>query len=103
MYKGFNLGVTCAFLVILFSLGGVLNVVFVIIPCNLILLFILIGWSSVCLNYNFECRNFGGSILSKEFYCSIKLILYVFLIVLVLVCLLEILLLPWLSTAIIIS
>ena len=103
IYRGFVIGATLALLIVLFNVGGVLNVVFIIIPCHCTTLFCLISFSAICAHYNFENRYFGGCVFSPKFFCEKKIVLCVLGIIIFIALLLEAILLPWLASAIIIG
>lgn len=103
IYKSFSLGATCSVLISIFNASGVINVIFLVFPCQLLLLLLLIGWACVCMSYNFSCRHYGGSIFSQDFFCKEKITFCVFVSILFVVALLEAILLPWLSAILVIS
>ncbi len=66
----YTVGLNFAYLIKVFHIGGILNVVLFNIPFELIIIFCLISWMAVCFDYNAKCRIFGGNVLSKEFICT---------------------------------
>lgn len=103
IYRGFIVGATLSLLIVLFNVGGILNVVFIVLPCHFTILFGLIAWSAVCMCYNIGSKNYGGCIFSRDFICNHKQSLCVISIICFIAILLESLLLPWLTSAIIIG
>lgn len=103
IYRGFVLGATISLLIILFNIGGVLNVIFIVIPCHLVMLIALISWSSVCMSFCFSTKMFGGCIISKEFFCNNKSVIFVLAIICFIAVFIEALLLPWLTSTIVIG
>ena len=103
VYQSFSIGATIAFLITLFNVGGILNVIFIVIPFHLLFLFVLMGWTCVCVGYNFECKNFGGNIFSRDFICNARFTFALFVCLMLLGVFLEALLLPWFASAIIIG
>lgn len=103
IYKSFTLGSTCSVLIAIFNVSGVINVIFLVFPCQLLFLLLLIGWASVCMSYNFSCKQYGGSIFSQEFFCKERVTFSVFLGILFIVTLIEAILMPWLSAILVIS
>ncbi len=103
VYRGFVIGATFALLIVLFNVGGIINVIFIVIPCHMTVLFCLTSFSAVCLHYNFENRYFGGCVFSPKFFCEKKAYLCCIGIITFIAILLEALLLPLLASAIIIG
>lgn len=103
VYRGFVVGATLSLLIVLFNVGGILNVVFIVIPCHFVLLFCVIAWSAVCMCYNIGSKSYGGCVFSRDFMCAHKQSLCVISIICFVAILLESLLLPWLTSAIIIG
>ena len=103
VYRGFVVGATSALLIVLFNVGGILNVIFIIIPSHFVILACLISFSAVCMCYNMNSRIYGGSIFSKSFLCENKRYFYILGTILFIAILYESLLIPWLATAIIVS
>lgn len=103
IYRGFVVGATTSLLIVLFNVGGILNVVFIVIPCHLILLLMLVSWSAVCMSYNFGTKVYGGCVISRDFFCNHKSAICCICSICFGAILIEALLLPWLTSAIIIG
>lgn len=103
IYQAFVLGATSAILMILFKFSGVINVIIVYLPCYLISLCCFLSLLVACQKYTIDRCNYQGGILSLDFYYSIKNVLFSSIIVYVLVNLLQIVLLPIFSSALIIA
>lgn len=87
IYRGYLFGLNFALIFILYGLGGSLTAIVVILPCQLLTLFILIMFYLILSKINSNCKRFGGTDCNR-FLC----LLFGFLI-LVLVNLVETLLL----------
>lgn len=103
VYRGFVVGATASLLIILFNVGGILNVIFIVIPCHLTILLMLVSWSVICMSYNFATKDYGGCIISRDFFCNYRGTLIINCSVCLVAILLEALLLPWLTSAIIVG
>lgn len=103
IYNAFVIGCTSAILISLCRFGGIVNVLLVYLPFHLLTLFCLIVFTAVCINFSFDTCNAGCGKLSMEFFGTIKFVLLTILILQLVGCVLEIILLPWLSSAIIIT
>ena len=51
IYRAFLIGVNCAILIVLYHMGGVINVILIFLPIHLITLFALLIWCVVCIIY----------------------------------------------------
>ena len=103
MYQAFNFGATSSFLISLYNIGGIINVLLVMIPSHLFFLLGLVCWTSVCMGYNFASSGYGYNVFGKEFINNEKSMFIVLLIIVLLACLYELIFLPWTSTLIIIK
>ncbi len=102
IYRSFMLGVTSVILIILFNVSGFINVLLIIVPCYISSLCLLAVFYVICLNHCRVSKVYGGSVCSREFWCGNKKIFAV-IGCLVLVCiLLEVILLPLLSSSLIV-
>lgn len=101
IYNAFVVGCTCAILMSLCKFGVFIMLIY--IPCHLLTLFCLIAFTAVCINFSFDTCNSGVGSLSKEFFDSIKFVLIAICLLQLVACILEILLLPWINSAIIIT
>lgn len=103
MYRSFVLGATCALLIKLFQFGGIINVIIIYFPINLIVLFLLLSWACVCIFHNFEYNRYGKNILCREFVNEKQDHLFCTAIILLICIILEIIMLQIFSSAIIIN
>ena len=101
LYKSFGLGTMCAFFIAIFNLGGFVNVIFLLLPTQLLFLSAIGLFAIACVSYNFRCRTYGGSILCKDFFLSSRVMIITALIIALSSVILEILLLPWLCALLI--
>ena len=102
VYKGFVIGSTCAFLIQIYKIVGFLNVLLAYLPFCLVSFVCLIVFCVISMKYVF-IQNSGCNVLSGDYFCSIKTILFMCMILHFLCCLLQILLLPFISATIIAS
>ena len=103
MYASFMVGSTIAMLLAMFKFTGLICVILIYLPCHLVRLFCMLTFSIVCMRYKFENCNYGGSILSMDFFNIIKNVLLAIIISHLVSCLLELILLPWVGSAMIIA
>lgn len=103
IYKSFCLGTVCAFLIAIYKVGGFINVLFLIFPTQLLLICAMSLFAVVCVDYNFMCRNYGGSIFCADFFVQCKPHIVFAVIITLISILLELILLPWLSTLLIVA
>lgn len=103
IYRGFIVGATTSLLIVLFNVGGIINVIFIVIPCHLVLLLMMISWSAICMSYNFNTKTYGGCVISRDFFCNHKGAIFCICAISFVAILIEALLLPWLTAAIIIG
>ena len=103
VYNAFILGATCSMLVGLFRFVGVLNVLLAYLPLHLLSLGCFVCFCVVSVKYAFETCNFGYNVLSKNYFDVIKQSLLVLVCLHFLSCVVEILILPWLSASILVS
>ncbi len=102
-YRAFCFGITSTILIAIFKVGGVLNVILVILPTQILLLLALIIFAVTCISYNFGCKVYGGSIFCAEFWERSHNTIYLSMLLIGIAIILEVLLLPWLSTFLIVS
>ena len=100
-YKAFLLGVTSAIVIKLFNVAGVLNVL-LLLPVVVLMVFLLCSWAILCMRYCLESRAYGGSVFSREFWCTNRRAILVISLCTCLLILLESLLMPLLSTTLIV-
>ena len=103
LYRSFVLGATCALLIKLFQFGGVINVIIIYFPINLLTLAIILSWCSICVFHNFQFKCYGKNIICREFVVEKQDYLFCASIILLICTILEILMLQIFSTAIIID
>ncbi len=103
LYRAFLIGINCSILIILYQVGGVINVVLIFLPVHLIVLFALLVWSSICLYSNFANKNLGYNILSVDFIRCKKTTFLIVVIIAVCAYALETILLPYLTSAVFIG
>ncbi|MCL2540688.1 MAG: hypothetical protein FWE53_04680 [Firmicutes bacterium] len=76
IYTAFLAGLNSAVLILLFKLGGVINVVFLYIPCQLLIMAALIIWGVVCLRHSFYARQCGVPVISLPFLkCNLNVLI----------------------------
>ena len=102
VYNAFLLGATCAMLISLFKFAGFINILLVYLPCRLVHLYCLLVLSVVSIKFSFDRCN-TASVLSLEYFYNIKAILLIVFVALVISCIFELLLLPWLSSALVVG
>ena len=103
IYRAFLLGITCSMLIVLYKMGGIINVVLIFFPFHLLVLFALMGWCAVCLQTNLSCKTTGISVLNYEFWRYNKSCLFGFLILVLLSYLMEAILIPYITSAVFIG
>jgi len=101
IYKTYKIGVTCAVLINIYGVGGIINVLVVIIPCNLIFVLALIGLIIVLQKGCFASCRYKESIFSSFFFNEYGNTLIFISIILIISIILEMLLLPSLTIFII--
>ena len=102
VYRSFVLGVTIASLIILYNVVGMLNIFLLVLPCYILFLFILASFATICISFSFASRSYGGSVLSINFLCRNKKALLVLLCLMLICVVLELILLPILSSTLLI-
>jgi len=95
-YRAFCMGLTCTIVITIFKVGGVINVLLVLLPSQFLLLLGLVFFDVTCVSYNFGCRIYGGSIFCREFFTIHRVPIYFAIFLAFISILLEIMLLPWL-------
>ncbi len=103
VYRSFVVGVTCACLIILYNVVGVLNVLLLVLPCYILFLLVLASFATICISFSFSSRIYGGNVLSVDFLCRNKKALFVLLILMFVCVVLELILLPILSSTLLIQ
>jgi len=102
VYRSFMLGVASVMLIALYNITGLINVLLVVVPCYFSLLFFLLTFLIVCINHCKLSKIYGGSVLSREFWCKNKKTLIIIGILSLVCVVLEIILLPILSSTLVI-
>ncbi len=87
-FRTYLLGFNLCILFLCFGLPGILLTLFIILPCQIIMLAILALFYFVLNKITCDCRIFGGGVMKDK----LKIIL-IFLLLLIVICLLETLLL----------
>ena len=103
LHQSFCISITSAFLISLFGFGGVLNVIVVILPTKLLFLLGLILLSVISCEHTWRNYRSGGSIFCYEFFACQKSSFLCIGILLLVSIVLELILLPWLSTLLILA
>ena len=103
IYRSFIIGTTCALLIKLFQFGGIINVVIIYLPFNLISLFLLISCCNVCVYHNFQFKRYGKHIICREFIEEKQDYFFLLGIILLICTILEIILFSIFSCAILIE
>ncbi len=103
VYRSFLLGITCSMLIVLYKIGGIINVVLIFIPFHLIALFALLGWCVVCISANYGCRHSGFSVITHEFWRINKPCFVCFSVLFTLAYIMEAILIPYITSAIFIG
>ena len=99
IYRAFLIGLNCAVLIVLFKLGGIINVLVVYIPTQIIMLGCLIIWGSVCMRQNIYSKHTNCPCVSMRFLANTLTVLIFCLSGLLIACLLEAILLPVLTAS----
>ena len=99
IYRAFLLGLNCAVLIVLFKLGGVVNVLVVYIPCHFLTLFCLISWGSACMRQNIYTKHTLIGCYSTKFFSKMVTLLIICGAVVLFACTLEAILLPLLTAS----
>lgn len=103
IYNAFILGAMCSILVCSFKFVGFLNMLLVYLPFHLISLLCLVCFCVVCVRYSFDACKTSYSVLSFNFFQTIKSIIVLVFASHLLSCLIELIILPWFSATILIS
>ncbi len=101
-YKAFTLGITISYLIQLYHIAGVINVLLVVLPCYVLSLLFLGVWFILCMRHCFTSSIYGGSVFSREFWCLHKSSSIFLLTGILLLLVLEVVLLPLLSSTLIV-
>lgn len=100
LYRSFLVGVNCAMLIVLYQMGGIINVILIFFPFHLLALFALVCWSVVCLYGNLAQRSCGYSPLCGEFLKNNKMCLLTAFLIAFIAFFMEALLIPYLTAAV---
>lgn len=95
IYRGYLFGLNFALIFLIYGLGGSLTAIIVILPCQLLTLYILILFFLIISKMNSNCKKFGGS------ECNRFGFLIVVLVILLIINLIETLLLFFLKGTVI--
>ena len=102
IYKAFSLGVTIALIILLFNVWGVLSVLFLIMPCYILLLILGGVWFEMCIRHCFTSYLYGGSVFSREFWCMHKRLIIFLLVCVAFLMVLEMIMLPLMSSTLLV-
>jgi len=103
LYRAFIIGINCALLIVLYEVGGIINVIIIFLPCHLFALFALLIWCVVCFYNNLSNKNLGYHILSIDFIVCVRVNIIVVNSIALVAYLLEALLIPCLTSAVFIG
>lgn len=103
LYRSFLIGLNCSILIILYQIGGVINVFLIFLPVHLLALFALLMWCCICFYTNLANKNLGYNILSLDFIGGKKF--NILIVVLIAICAysFETILIPYLTSAVFIG
>ncbi|PKK96027.1 MAG: hypothetical protein CVV59_00705 [Tenericutes bacterium HGW-Tenericutes-4] len=102
IYKSFIYGLTITFFVILCGVGGILLTIFVLIPVSLIVLVAFTILVVTCVSRSFLCRRYSSVYVCNDAPNYLLGTIYIVAVLFIIACLIELLLLPIVSTTIII-
>ncbi len=102
VYRSFMLGVTSAMLVLLYNISGAINVLLIVIPCYMSLLCVLASFAIITMRYSASTKVYGGSVLSRDFWCIHKKPFIFLGMVILFTIVLELILLPLLSSTLLV-
>jgi len=103
LYRAFLIGVNCALLIILYQMGGIINVIIIFLPCHLISLFALLVWCAICFYSNLANKCLGYNIISLDFISGKRMEILIVYSLAFIAYLVEALLLPCLTSAVFIG
>ena len=103
LYRAFLIGVNCSILIILYQVGGVINVILIFLPVHLIALFALLVWCCVCFYTNLVNKKMGYNILNLNFIACNKGCFFCTIILAIIAYVFEAILLPYLTSAVFIG
>ena len=95
VYRGYLFGLNFALIFVFYGVGSALSAIIVVLPCQILTLFVLIMFSIVLQRINRNCKRFGGSD------CNRLAFVFVVLLLLILINLIETVLLFFLSGTVI--
>lgn len=75
VYRGYLFGLNFALIFIFYGIGSSITAIVVILPCQLLTLFVLIMFYFVLTKMNRNCKRFGGAECNRFFYIVVALIL----------------------------
>ncbi len=103
VYQSFLLAINTAILISVYKLGGVISVLLVYFPLKFFLLVLLIVWTVVCFRFLISQKKCGISVFSSVFLKQNKTILILTIVLAFVVCVLEAILLPYVTSAVFIG
>lgn len=103
LYRSFLIGINCAILIVLYQVGGIINVVLIFLPVHLITLFALMIWCTICFYSNCAHKQLNYKVISVEFWSCSRLNLISVLLLIIVAYTLEAILMPYLTSSIFIG
>lgn len=79
VYRGYLFGLNFALIFILYGLGGSLTAIVVILPCQLLTLFVLIMFYLILSKINGNCKRYGGTDCNRFLYLLFGLLILLLL------------------------
>lgn len=79
VYRGYLFGLNFALIFILYGLGGSLTAIVVILPCQLLTLFVLIMFYLILSKINGNCKRYGGTDCNRFLYLFFGLLILLLL------------------------
>lgn len=101
--RGYLIGFDITVLIVLYGFAGIINVVFIILPCDLMVLCSLIIIAAIALKRNRNIKNFGPSCNCNSNSINFKKAYCFFIVIGILILLLKCLLLPLIRVTIIVK
>lgn len=75
IYRGYLFGLNFALIFIFYGFGGIITAVIIVLPCQLLTLFILIMFYMIFNRLNCNCRKFGGAECNRMIFVIVALLL----------------------------
>lgn len=80
IYRSYLLALNCSIIVLFNGLGGIVSCLFIVLPCQLIMMFLIIMFASYAFKYAYSKRRFGSC---NDFKIWKKFLVFFFLILLI--------------------